>query len=172
MTVLQTMRNRYSVRAYLPRAVEIEKINAILEAARIAPTAANRQPQRILVVRVPEQLAKFCKVCHFRESPLVFIVCVQRGESWVRTCDRFNAAVVDASIVTDHMMLEATELGLGSLWMSAFDPEALRREFSIPENLTPVNILCVGYADGPAPSPERFVQGRKPLEQIVFWERF
>ena len=168
---MQTIRNRYSVRAYLPRPVEDEKIATILDAARMAPTGANRQPHRILVVRTPEQLAKFRTVCRFREAPLVFVVCVQPREAWVRPFDGFNLAIVDATIVTDHMMLVATELGLGSLWMSAFDPVALRREFAIPVDLEPVNLLCVGYANGPAPSPERFINDRKPLKDTVFWEK-
>jgi len=172
MTVLQTIQTRYSVRAYLPTPVEKDKIAAILAAARMAPTAANRQPQRILVVRSVEGLAKFRKVCRFREAPLVFVVCVQTNEAWVRAADGFNASLVDASIVTDHMMLAATDLGLGSLWMSAFDPVALRNEFAIPALYEPAHLLCVGYADGVAPSLERFASARKPLEQTVFWEQF
>ena len=172
MDFLKLAQDRHSVRAYLPKPVEREKALAILEAARVAPTAANRQPQRILVVQDPVNLIKFEKVCRYRKAPLMFIVCAKRDEAWVRTQDRMVTTQIDASIVTDHMMLAAASLGLGSLWMTAFDPVAAREQFSVPEDLEIVNILCVGYEDGDGPAAGRHAFQRKPLAETVSWETF
>jgi len=170
MSILDTMRQRYSVRSYQARPVEPEKLAQILEAAHIAPTAANRQPQRIVVVQSPEQVAKFRTLCRFRESPVVLIICAVKSEAWVRASDGFNAAVVDATIITDHMMLAATELGLGSLWMSSFDVPGVSKAFDLPADWEPIQLLCLGYAEGQAPSTTRFAEVRKPLSATVFWK--
>lgn len=172
MELFETMQKRYSVRAYLPQPVEVEKIHQILEASRWAPTAANRQSHRIVVVQEPAHLKKFHGLCKFRESPLVFIICSQDSEAWVRAHDGFNAGLVDATIVCDHMMLAATDLGLGSLWMSSFDVAGVQREFELPTAWTPQHLLCVGYAAGDSPSLQRFETVRKPLEETIFWETF
>lgn len=169
MDILELMHQRCSIRAYQPRAVEPDKIVQILEAAHVAPTAANRQPFRIVAVQEPGNLAKFRPLCKFREPPLVFIVCALPAEAWTRA-DGFNAAVVDASIVCDHMMLVATSLGLGSLWMTAFDVDGVKREFALPAGWEPAHLLCVGYAEDEPKSPERFVNDRRPLSDMVRWE--
>ena len=77
---------------------------------------------------------------------------------------------IDASILTDHMMLQATELGLGSVWICYFKPDVLRAEFSLPDHLEPVNILAIGYAGEPAASPDRHDQMRIPLHQLAHYE--
>ena len=77
---------------------------------------------------------------------------------------------MDASIVTDHMMLRATELGLGSVWICRFKPDVVREAFALPENLEPVNILAVGYADGQPADPQRHSTTRKPMKELVSYE--
>jgi len=168
-SVMECMRRRYSVRSYQNRPVEKEKILEILEAGRIAPTAANRQPFRIVVVQDPERVSQFRTLCKFREAPVVLIVCALPAEAWERTSDGFNAAITDTSIVCDHMMLAATDQGLGSLWMSSFDVKGVQREFSLPEGWEPTHLLCLGYANGEAASPTRLSTARKPLEELVRW---
>ena len=167
MTIQQTIRMRYSVRSYSSRPVEDEKIALLLDTARLAPTAANRQPFRIVVVRAPDKLALLAGLCRFRHSPLVFVVCGVPAEAWVRAKDQFNACLVDTAIVCDHMMLAATELGLGSLWMSSFDALGVAAALELPQGWEPHHLLCLGYAEGEAPGPGRFATARKPLESLV-----
>lgn len=170
MEFLNLAKQRYSVRDYEKREVEEEKLQRILEAGRIAPTGANRQPQRFIVVRSEEGLSKLKGSANVYGAPLAIIVCADHSATWKRSYDRKDIADIDASIVTDHMMLEATELGLGSVWICHFNPEKLRINFNIPENIEPVNILALGYAAGEAASPDRHDTLRVPLDQLVIGE--
>lgn len=155
MDFLELAGNRYSCRKYKGVKVEDEKIEKILEAARIAPTACNRQPQKIIVVKGDEAMAKLrkCTTSHYN-APLAFIVCYDGNECWVRDYDGKKSGEVDASIVTTHMMLEAYNQGLGSVWVMHFNPESVKKEFELPDNIVAVSILPVGYpADDAEPSP-------------------
>ena len=146
---------RYSVRSYDKAPVEQEKIDRLLEVVRIAPTARNLQPQRLLVVTDPERLALIdrCTPCRYR-APLVFIVCYDTDVCWVRSFDNESSGAVDASIVTTHLMLEASSIGLGSVWVMNFDATRIRKLFDLPENIVPVALLPVGYpASDVKPSP-------------------
>lgn len=172
MDFLQLAKKRYSVRNYLPRKVEEEKLFKILEAGRVAPTGANRQPQRLIVIREAAGLEKLKKAANVYGVPLVVIVCADHNATWKRHYDRKDIADIDASIVTDHMMLQATELDLGTLWVCHFNPEVLKKEFDIPESLEPVNILGIGYAGGAAESPDRHDKLRLPLEDFVSYESY
>ena len=151
MDFLKLAKKRYACRKYLSRQVEPEKLELILEAGRVAPTGANRQPQRLVVVQSKEGMERLAR------------------------CTRDfgkNISDIDASIVTDHMMLAAASLGLDTLWICMFKPEAVREEFALPANVEPVNILLIGYGDGPAADPNRHDTLRKPLSATVFHERF
>lgn len=137
---------RYSVRKYDSKLVEKEKIDLLLEAARVAPTACNNQPQRIKVITAPDELAKLdeCTPCRF-DAPLVFLVCYDKNACWNRPFDSATSGDVDASIVTTHLALAAADLGLGSCWVMYFDPAKTAGIFNLPENIVPVAILPVGY---------------------------
>lgn len=172
MKFLELAKKRYSCRKYQDRAVEPEKLQEILEAGRVAPTAVNYQPQRILVVQSSEGLAKIAKSYKSFGAPLALIICADHSESWKRTYDGKDSADTDAAIVTDHMMLCAADLGVDSVWVEAFHPSILREAFNIPQNLEPVNILMLGYSSAEPRSPERHDQWRKPLTETVFYERF
>lgn len=172
MNTFDVMKARYSVRSYKQTPVEPEKLQAVLEAGRVAPTACNNQPQKIYVVQTAEGLERLAKAANIHNPPLALIICANRDEVWVRPTDQKDTCDIDASIVTDHMMLRATELGLGSLWICMFNSEILRKEFQIPENLVPVNILVLGYAEGEALSPDRHEQLRKPLSETVIYPNF
>lgn len=172
MNILDTIKTRYSVRKYANKPVEQEKVNAILEAAHCAPTAANMQPQKILVVQKSENLEKFSEGANTYNAPLVMLICADLNTAWVRPFDGKKMVDIDASIVTDHMMLTATELGLGSCWITYFDPKAISKAFDLPKNLVPVNILAIGYAADRTQSPERHTDTRKPLKQTVAFETF
>jgi len=172
MDLLSLMEERYSVRSFSDRAVEEEKLNAILRAGQLAPTACNNQPQRIIAVRSREGLARWakCTRCHFNEQ-LVLIVCYDKDISWKREFDGKDSGFVDGSIVTTHMMLEAWNEGIGSTWIMHFDPEAVRTEFRLPDNMIPVSVLAMGYASSEAaPSPRH--ASRKAIEETVVYEEF
>ena len=170
MDFMELAKRRCSVRAYEDRKVEPEKLERILEAARIAPTAKNLQPVKLLAVQSGEGLEKVGKAANIYGAPLAIIVCADHQRAWTRPFDSKRSTDIDASILTDHMMLEATELGLGSVWICFFRPDVLREEFSLPEHLEPVNILAVGYASGAPASPDRHDKTRVPMEKLVSYE--
>ena len=172
MSFLELAKRRFSVRKFETKKVEEEKLLQILEAGRVAPTAANYQPQRILVVRENAGLAKLKQAANIYEAPLAVIVCADRQAAWKRPIDGKGMVDIDASIVTDHMMMEATDLGLGTVWICYFKPNVLRKEFNIPDPVEPVNILAIGYAAGQIASPDRHDQARKPMQETVFYESF
>lgn len=172
MDFLALAKKRYACRKYLDRKVEPEKLQQILEAGRIAPTGANRQPQRLVVVQSKEGMERLARCTRDFGAPLAIIVCADTDEVWTRKYDGKKIGDIDASIVTDHMMLCAASLGLDTLWMCMFKPEAVREEFHLPEHVEPVNILLIGYGDGEPASPDRHDTQRKPLSETVFMESF
>jgi nitroreductase len=169
---LTLAKTRYSTRKYQERPVEQEKLMAILEAGRVAPTACNYQPQRVLVIREQEGLQKLAQAATFFHAPLAILVCVNHDETWKRDYDNKDIADVDATIVTDHMILQATALGLQSVWICNFDPVKLKELFHIPDNIEPVNLLAIGYEAGEGKSVDRHDTLRKLLEETVVYESF
>jgi nitroreductase len=172
MTFAELAAARYSVRNFLDTPVEPEKRDRILRAARLAPTAANRQPQRILVLATPEDLARMdqCTSCRFG-APLAFLICYDREAAWVRDYDQEHSGWVDASIVTTHMMLQAADLGLGSTWVMWFDPGKTRSLFDLPVDVNPVAFLPTGYA-APDSQPSGQHPDRLPLDTLVSYGTF
>ena len=170
MDFIEIAKKRYSARSYKGKKVEEEKLQKVLDAAHVAPTAANLQPIRLIVIQSSEGLAKIEKGANLYGAPLAIIVCADHGKAWVRPFDKKQTADIDASILTDHMMLQATELGLDSVWICYFKPDVISREFDLPDNLEPINILAVGYSDEEAADPERHAQTRIPVEELVFYE--
>ena len=172
MDLLELLKKRYSVRKFSDKKIEQEKLDLILEAARVAPTAVNYQPQRILVIKSEEALDKLknCTPYHFN-APLALLICYDKNVSWKRGCDSYDMGEVDASIVTTQMMLEIENLGLGTTWVGSFKPNALKDEFNIPDNFIPVAILPIGYpAVDAAPSP--FHSQRLDITETVFYNTF
>lgn len=171
MEFIEIAKKRYSVRSYKDKKVEAEKLAQILEAAHVAPTAANRQPIRLIVVQEEEGLAKIAKGVGLYGAPLAIIVCADHGSAWTRPYDGKKTTDIDASILTDHMMLAATALGLGSVWICYFKPDVIRAEFDLLEGLEPVNILAIGYPDVAPADPERHGQTRIPIGELVSYEK-
>lgn len=167
MDFLNIAKSRYSVRNYTDKKVETDKLNKILEAAHVAPTAANLQPVRLIAVQTKENLNKINKAANIYNAPLAIIVCCDHSKAWTRPFDHKQTVDIDAAILTDHMMLQATELGLGSVWICYFKPDIIRQEFNLPEHLEPVNILAVGYTDETPLNPERHVHERISMNELV-----
>ena len=170
MDFLALAKKRYSVRQYEAKPVEQEKIERILEAGRVAPTGVNYQPQRILVVNSSDGLQKIQQAANIYKAPLALVVCTQKGEAWVNPYDGKSLQDIDVTIITDHMMLQAEELGLGTCWICHFDPKVLKEQLEIPSQYEPVHILIAGYARGAVKPADRHNTARKPLAETVFYE--
>lgn len=126
----ELIKDRYSCRKFKNTPVEKEKIEKILEAALVAPTACNLQPQRILVL-TDKNIIKALddeKCTRFTfDAPLIFVMCVDRSKAWTRKYDGISSAEVDSSIAMTQMMLQAQELGLGTTWVMALNPEIAKK---------------------------------------------
>ncbi len=169
MDFSELIQARYSVRAYEPDPVEEDKLAQVLEAARLAPTAANRQPFQIVVIHTAGREAELKRIYNrgwFVQAPLVLCACGIPAENWVRM-DGKNYNDVDVAIAMDHLILAAADLGLGTCWIAAFDPAAAREVLNLPDGVEPVAFTPLGYpADTPRP------KSRKPLEALVRYERW
>lgn len=172
MDFLALAKARYACRQYSDRMVEEEKLNYILEAGRIAPTGANRQPQRLVVVKSQEGRERLARCTRDFGAPVAIIVCADTDEVWQRKYDEKKIYDIDATIITDHMMLAAASVGVDSLWICMFKPEEVRKEFRLPDHVVPVNILLLGYGAGEPASPDRHATTRKPLSATLFEEQF
>jgi nitroreductase len=126
MEFTEVIKNRYSVRDYKPVPVEEEKLNEVLEAARLAPTACNRQPFQFIVIHTKgkeEDLKRIYRGAWFAKAPVIICACAVPSESWVRS-DGTIYYFIDLAIAVDHLVLAATNLGLGTCWVGAFDVKA------------------------------------------------
>lgn len=162
--------SRFSVRSYTSQTVDREIILEILEAARMAPSAVNYQPWHFIVVTEPENLAELLEVyprSWFKEAPVCILICADHRQSWKRKSDGKDFADVDAAIAIDHLVLKATELGLGTCWVCNFDTLLTREKFNLPEHIEPIALIPLGYTTSDAP-----VKSRKPLSEMVHWEKF
>lgn len=165
MNFLELAEKRYSVRGFKEIPISQTIIDKILMAGNAAPTAHNNQPQEIIVVKSQKGLKtlKKCTECHYN-APLAFIISYDKDKCWKRSYDDKISGDIDASIVATHMMMAATELGIGSTWIMYFIPEAIKVEFQLSDNIEPVAILIMGYADA-GPSQEHL--NRRDLKEYV-----
>ena len=159
------IRKRESTRKFSNKKVEREKLDKILEAGRLAPTAKNIQPFKIFVVESEDGLSKIDKASPCRyNAKTVLLVCGNKQDAFKK--DKFNSYEMDATIVTTHMMLEATNLGVDNIWIELFDTNILKKEFKLSDDLIPVCLLPLGYKDETCPkSPKHAI--RKNMDEIV-----
>ena len=169
MEYFDLIKKRYSVRAYKPDPVEDEKLRAVLEAARLAPTAANRQPFQLIVAHTQGREAELGRIYHrewFTQAPLVICAVGLPPQSWVRS-DNKRYLDVDVAIVMNHLILAAANLGLGTCFIAAFNAQAAREVLCLPDNVEPLIFTPLGYpADEPKPKE------RKPLRELVRYEHW
>ena len=167
MEFKDVIRNRYSCRKYSEKEVEAEKLAAILEAGRLAPTAKNLQEQRIYVIKSEEALAKIDSVtpCRFG-APIVIAVAFDKDNVYTYPGGMKSSGDEDAAIVATHMILAAADEGLGSCWLNRFDPQQTAELLGLPENEELVMLMDVGYAvEEAAPSPMHV--SRKDISETV-----
>ena len=142
----KVLETRYSVRDFKPTPVEEDKVEAILNAVRLAPTAKNSQPHKIFVAKSEEALAKMDLVTPNRYgAPLAYLICGDNERACILKSNGRNFLEVDATIVQTYMMLKATELGLSTCWIGRFSSEKVYEVFDIPKTYIPYGILVVGY---------------------------
>ena len=165
-------KQRCTTRGFNGTAIPEEDLQKVLSVSRLAPSACNRQPQRIIVVRKPENLSKVQKAYKTLGSPCVLIICRDRRNELVRPFDNKCSGDLDIGIVCDHMMLAASELGIGSVMVGLFDPAIIRNEFELPEYIEPTALLILGYPANGFLSPDRHQTERKPLCDTVMFEDY
>jgi nitroreductase len=169
MDFLELAIKRYSVRSYKRDPVEKAKLERILEAGRLAPTAVNIQPFQLLVIHTAGREAELLQIYNkkwFVQAPMVICACGIPGKNWVRK-DGKNYNDVDVAIVMDHLILAATSEGLGTCWIGAFDPAVTKRVLGLPEGVEPIAFTPLGYAADNPPAKKR-----KPLSELVRYEKW
>ena len=155
MNFLELAKERFSVRSFKKDAIEEEKLQAILEAGRVAPTACNLQPQKIYVIQSEEMREKLASVCRFTfGAPTVLAICYDKDKAWKNDLTPgYCSGETDAAIVCTHMMLEAWELGIGSCWVAWFNAKEVHAALALPENVEICGLLPIGYpADNASPT--------------------
>lgn len=169
MDVYEAIKTRRSVRAYQDKPIPEEVLNRILEAARLAPSAGNRQDWKFIVVKDPETrkaIATASRNQQFIAEAPVVIVAVSLNPDRIMSCE-VPAYAVDLAIAVDHITLAATAEGLGTCWIGAFSQGEMKKILNVPDKYKIVTLTPLGY---PADSPRPKV--RKSLEEIVCYERF
>lgn len=173
MTFLELAKSRYSVRNYKPDPVEKEKLDYVLECGRIAPSAANYQPWRILVVREPGIKKKIEGTYNrewLKQAPVILVFLGDHRQGWKRN-DGKDHTDIDVAIIADHITLAAAEQGLGTCWICNFDASLCTSVLNLPGHLEPVAYLSLGY---PAESTDQNARHlkRKTTEEIVSYDHF
>lgn len=171
MNFSELVKERFSVRSFDARPIEQDKMELILEAGRLAPTGANFQPQRILVLKGQEveHLRGITPFLYGQDAAL--IVCYDKNESWKHRSGR-DIGEVDATIVMTQMMYQAQELGIGSLIVGMYKDAPLREKFSVPDHYQVVGILMLGYPAADCQPHPTLHDSRKPIEETVFYGKF
>lgn len=172
MRFLDLAKRRCTIRSFTKQPIEKEKLDYILESGRVAPTACNKQPQRIIVVRSPDNIRKIQKAYKTFGSQGVLVICRDTREALVRPFDGKCSGDLDIGIITDHMMLAAREVGIGSVMIGLFDPLIIRKEFSIPDYIEPTALLVLGYPKVGFLDENRHTTERKPLDETVMLEEY
>lgn len=170
MDVYDSIRIRKSVRSYLDRPVEKEKLDRVLNAARLAPSASNRQEWRFVVVSDPEKRRRLAEEAagqrFIAEAPIVIAACAETDGKIMR-CGQ-ACYPIDVAIAIDHLTLAAVAEGLGTCWIGSFDPDTVRQILGIPEEIVVVELLPLGYPK----DPESIAKSRLPVETVVRYEKW
>ncbi|MEE9599181.1 MAG: nitroreductase family protein [Anaerolineales bacterium] len=165
----QLVNLRYSCRHYSPAPVEERLLEKVLNAARLAPTASNKQPFQIIIINTENKQEDLLKIYNrkwFVQAPLVFCICSIPEQGWIRhSYDKKNYSIVDAAIVIDHLTLQAADLGLGTCWIAAFNPSEAIEYLKLPKGVEPIAFTPLGYPlDGPKEKT------RKPLSDLIRYD--
>lgn len=172
MEFLDLAKHRCTIRSFTDKGVEKEKLDYILESGRVAPSACNRQPQRIIVVQETANIQKVQKAYKTFGSTCIMIICRDTRDSLVRPFDNKCSGDLDIGIVADHMMLAAREKGIGSVMVGLFDPRIISSEFNLPGYIEPTALLILGYPKEGFLAADRHLAQRKPIGDTVMMEKY
>lgn len=170
MDFLTLAKTRFSVRKYKTKKVEEEKLLKIIEAGRLAPSAANFQPWHFIIVNHPRTLEKIhasYKREWIKSAPVILVACADHRQSWKRSSDGKDSADIDLAIAIDHMTLMAADLRLGSCWICNFDVNRCIESLDLPDQIEPLALLPIGYPDEQAGKKKR-----KPANEIIHFNSF
>lgn len=173
METFECMQNRRSIRKYLPKDVEKEKIGAMIEFASLAPSAGNLNNWAFVIVRDPEKRKDIaeCALQQYwiREAPVIIVICgdSNRAEKFYGVRGKRLYLMQDCAAAAQNMLLAATNMGLGACWVGAFEEEMLRKILTIPDNMRPQAIVTVGYAG------EMPLRPPKPkIEELTYFDKY
>lgn len=169
MTFSELVKARYSVRKFSDKPIEPEKLNAVLEAARLAPTAKNLQPVHVYVVASPQGMEKMRTLtpCHYG-APVVLIFAKNTQEEWHHPQENLTSGSEDVAIAATHAMLAATDQGLGTCWVKFFVPQDVSHAYNLPAHLVPVALLPIGYAADDCVPADRHTQRKERNDFISY----
>lgn len=178
MEFMDVAASRKSVRGYSDKPVEEEKLTKILEIARIAPSWANKQCCKYVVVKDKANIQEIAGTLNswLKQAPVVLVACADPKDSGSR--NGMDYYLVDVGISMQQLVLAATDMGLGTCWIGAFDEAKVKRTLLIPENVKVVALTPIGYPAGNEGIRIKLVKAyigstkRKPLEDIVHWEKW
>jgi len=166
MTVLDSIRRRYSCRAYQDKSIEQDKLDSILEAARLAPSARNTQDWRFVVVTDRDTKSRVAGTTNrpevFEKAGVIIAACSNSDE--IMRCGQ-AIGPIDVAIALEHICLQAADLGLGSCWIGSFDSGEVRQILAIPEDIAIIELMTLGYPADSKPEPKR-----EPMEKIVCYD--
>lgn len=168
---MKLVNDRYSCRDFNPEAlVEREAVMAVIDAARLAPSACNKQPWTFIAVTDSDIRARILAKSRpaFMKAPVIIVACGQHHDAWHRPADNKDHTDVDVSIAVEHLCIAASALGLATCWVCSFDVQATVEALGLPDDVEPIALIPLGY---PASMdiPEKT---RKSLDQILRWEKY
>lgn len=165
MDVCDAIATRKSVRAYLDKPIEEEKLNAVLEAARLAPSASNRQEWRFVIVREKEARSQIAMAAgqqmFIAQAPVIIVACAET-DGHLMTCGE-PCYPIDVAIALDHLTLRAVELGLGTCWIGKFNADEVKKILGIPDEIKVVQLMPLGYPV----EPDAVQKKRRAFAEIV-----
>ena len=170
-SLMDLIEKRKSIRSYKPQDVEEEKLNYILQAFRKAPSAKNLQPWKLIVVKDKKKISDLSIACNnqtfLSEAPMLIVACAKEDEAYGVMGGYMNSYPIDIALALEHLILAATEKGLGTCWIGAFKEKLVKDLLDVPDNVRVVAITPVGY-----PAMEGRTRGRKPISKIVCYDKY
>ncbi|MBA7559070.1 nitroreductase [Candidatus Atribacteria bacterium 1244-E10-H5-B2] len=170
-SLIDLIEKRKSIRSYKPQDVEEEKLNYILQAFRKAPSAKNLQPWKLIIVKDKKKISDLSIACNnqtfLSEAPILIVACAKEDEAYGAMGGYMNSYPVDIALALEHLILAATEKGLGTCWIGAFKEKLVKDLLDVPDNVRVVAITPVGY-----PAVEGRIRGRKHISEIVCYDKY
>ena len=170
-TLMELIEKRRSIRSYKDQEVEEDKLKYVLQAFRKAPSAKNLQPWKLVIVKNKKVIMDLANACNnqsfMEEAPVIIAACAKEEEAYGTMGGYMNSYPIDIAIALEHLILAATEKGLGTCWIGAFKEQLVKDILGVPKEVKVVALTPLGY-----PAREGSVRGRKPLTEIISYEKY